>query len=52
MLRDVRYENNKYRVTDIYGEEYQIISPLQEATTRLKEQKISVKELEAETGMS
>ena len=52
MLRDVRYENNKYRVTDIYGEEDQIISPLQEATTRLKEQKISVKELEAETGMS
>ena len=46
-LRDVRQENNKYRVTDIYGISDTVISPTQIVENEIAELEITKEELAA-----
>jgi hypothetical protein len=47
-LRDTRIENGKYRVTDIYGIDDQVISPEQIVKNKIAAAEVSVEEYEAQ----
>jgi exodeoxyribonuclease-5 len=52
LVRDVRKDGSRYRVTDIYGIEDQILNPTDEALARINEMEMTVAEFEAATGKS
>lgn len=52
MLRDVRENNGRYKATDIYGIEDQIMSPAVAAASDLKDSGLTKSEFEKSIGMS